>query len=32
MEEQRTILEQTFTDWMGSHEQIDDVIIIGSRL
>ncbi|MCO6499284.1 MAG: SpoIIE family protein phosphatase [Vicingus serpentipes] len=32
MEEQRTILNETFEEWMGDLEQIDDVIIIGSRL
>ena len=32
MEEQKKLLEKDFVDWMGNHEQIDDVIIIGSRL
>lgn len=32
MEDQKKKLEKDFTDWMGNHEQIDDVIIIGSRL
>ncbi len=32
MNEQKQRLENEFTDWMGNHEQIDDVIVIGSRL
>ncbi|MDF1672968.1 MAG: two-component regulator propeller domain-containing protein [Vicingaceae bacterium] len=32
MDEQKRLLEKEFSDWMGNHEQIDDVIIIGSRL
>jgi len=32
MEEQKEILQKTFTEWKGSLEQIDDVIIIGSRV
>ena len=32
MEEQYKILSDSFTDWMGDLEQIDDVIVIGSRL
>ncbi len=32
MEEQHKILTDSFIDWMGDLEQIDDVIVIGSRL
>jgi tetratricopeptide (TPR) repeat protein len=32
MEEQKTMLEQTFETWKGSLEQIDDVCIIGLRI
>jgi len=32
MEEQKNKLDIEFTQWMGVHEQIDDVIVIGSRL
>ena len=32
MEEQKAKLQGEFVDWMGNHEQIDDVIIIGSKL
>lgn len=32
MEEQHAILQQTFNKWKGNMEQIDDVIVIGSRL
>lgn len=32
MEEQRVILAQTFTDWKGDLEQVDDVCIIGIRI
>lgn len=32
MEEQHAILQQTFNQWKGNIEQIDDVIVIGSRL
>ncbi|MBL4592194.1 MAG: SpoIIE family protein phosphatase [Flavobacteriales bacterium] len=32
MEEQYKILNDSFVDWMGDLEQIDDVIVIGSRL
>ncbi len=32
MDEQKSKLQQEFVDWMGNHEQIDDVIIIGSKL
>src|SRR6185312_7352326 len=32
MEEQKKMLEQTFNDWKGDLEQVDDVLIIGIRL
>jgi len=32
MDEQKQILEKSLADWKGSMEQIDDVIVIGSRL
>ena len=32
MEEQRTILENTFISWVGDLEQIDDVTLIGVRV
>lgn len=32
MDEQKEVLQKTFTEWKGSLEQIDDVIIIGSRV
>lgn len=32
MDQQKKQLEKDFTEWMGNHEQIDDVIIIGSKL
>ncbi|MEA1898112.1 MAG: SpoIIE family protein phosphatase, partial [Bacteroidota bacterium] len=31
MKEQKTRLEETFETWRGNEEQIDDVIIIGTR-
>jgi serine phosphatase RsbU (regulator of sigma subunit) len=32
MAEQKQILEQTFEDWKGGLEQVDDVLIIGIRI
>ena len=32
MEEQREILSSSFSLWKGDLEQIDDVIVIGSRV
>ncbi|MEM9024242.1 MAG: SpoIIE family protein phosphatase, partial [Bacteroidota bacterium] len=32
MENQRELLDQTIMDWMGEHEQIDDICIIGVRI
>lgn len=31
LEEQNRILEQTLTDWQGSYEQVDDILIIGMK-
>ncbi len=32
MEEQRSILDKTFEDWMGDLEQVDDVLLVGIRI
>jgi serine phosphatase RsbU (regulator of sigma subunit) len=32
MNEQRNILDQRFEEWRGSHEQVDDVTVIGIRV
>lgn len=32
MKEQRQILETTLTNWMGSYEQIDDILVMGVRV
>lgn len=32
MDEQQAHLDKVFTDWVGNHEQIDDVIIFGVRI
>ena len=32
MEEQREILDKSFYDWKGKHEQVDDIIVIGIRV
>ena len=32
MKDQKSKLETEFIDWMGPHKQIDDVLVIGSRL
>jgi hypothetical protein len=32
MQEQKILLEETFTKWVGAHEQIDDVTVIGIRI
>ena len=32
MKEQKQILEQKFSDWRGSHEQIDDVLVMGIKI
>jgi serine phosphatase RsbU (regulator of sigma subunit) len=30
--EQALILNQTFEDWKGNHEQVDDMLVIGIRI
>lgn len=32
MKEQRDLLEKRLDDWMGSHEQVDDILIMGIRI
>jgi len=32
MNEQRTMLEKTLTDWMAGHEQTDDIMVLGLHL
>ncbi len=32
MQEQKSILENTFNEWKGNYEQVDDVLIIGVRV
>jgi len=32
MAEQKQLLEQTFEEWKGNLEQVDDVLIIGIRV
>lgn len=32
MQQQKAILEQTFRDWKGNNEQIDDVVILGLKI
>ena len=32
MKDQKTKLEQTMDAWMGSHEQIDDILVIGIKI
>ena len=32
MKEQKQILEQKFSDWRGSYEQIDDVLVMGIKI
>lgn len=32
MEEQKEILDQTLTDWMGDNRQMDDILLIGVKL
>lgn len=31
MREQKSILDKTIMEWMGEHEQIDDILVIGVR-
>jgi serine phosphatase RsbU (regulator of sigma subunit) len=32
MDDQKEILEETLSDWMGDHSQIDDILVIGVRV
>ncbi len=32
MEEQLKVVQNTFEQWLGEHEQIDDVLVIGVRI
>jgi ligand-binding sensor domain-containing protein/serine phosphatase RsbU (regulator of sigma subunit) len=32
MQEQGIALDKTFTDWCGTHHQVDDVLVVGIRL
>ncbi len=32
LHEQRQILESTLKDWQGSHDQVDDILIVGIRV
>jgi len=32
MDEQKQIIEQTFINWKGELEQVDDVCVIGVRM
>jgi serine phosphatase RsbU (regulator of sigma subunit) len=32
MKEQKEILDKTIQDWMGSVEQIDDILVMGLRI
>jgi serine phosphatase RsbU (regulator of sigma subunit) len=32
MQEQKKILDNTITDWMGENPQIDDILVIGVRV
>jgi ligand-binding sensor domain-containing protein/serine phosphatase RsbU (regulator of sigma subunit) len=31
MDQQRELLDKTIEDWRGNHEQVDDILIIGTR-
>jgi len=31
MDQQRQILESAFNEWKGTHEQTDDVLVMGIR-
>lgn len=31
MEQQRELLDRTIEDWRGNHEQVDDILVIGTR-
>ena len=30
--EQKEILENTLTKWMGNNEQVDDILVVGLRI
>ena len=32
MIEQKEILDKTLNDWMGNHDQLDDILVIGVRI
>jgi hypothetical protein len=32
MKEQQTVLQETYEDWKGEVEQIDDILILGIRV
>jgi hypothetical protein len=32
MDQQKKILDNTFEEWRGDREQVDDVLVIGMRL
>ena len=32
MQEQRTILDDTIDQWIGPHDQLDDILVMGIRL
>ena len=32
MHEQKIVIETTFTNWIGTYEQVDDVTLIGVRI
>lgn len=32
MDEQKSILDKTIEDWKGSHEQVDDILVMGVRI
>ena len=32
MQDQKKILEETLSDWMGDHSQIDDLLVLGVRV
>ncbi len=32
MAEQKQILEETFIDWMGDYEQVDDIVVLGFKI
>jgi len=32
IQEQKTILEKSLSDWQGRHEQVDDILVLGFRV